>query len=543
MKVKNNNENNNIIVLDFGDYEIQKKKKKKPKKKVNNKKKAVDELKETLEQFDAVLNEAKEKNIEIPKELGELPVNIEDINTIRELNELNADLQQRIINIRELIESGGEPQIPSVQTIDPRMFGESGFLQGIQPQPIVVQRQQQGLVEPTTSTTTTQTEPAKPPQPVKDTDLEKVRQQLKEQEKAIIDRLPPDKREEALKKLKEQASKKPVDTSKEDRERMAREDLVKPSLEAGFQIIKPDDKRDVKILGESFEAPIGLYDEWETAKGFIEQSSNLGKEDESLPNVVNISVKDFEDFKKEQKAKLDSYTIYVKNLNPTQLKSIQGEMEVPTRISKEILNVYKTDPKKVLEQFYTSKFGRNIKLNVGESGLPKPKPKPPRQPKGVVGARVPSTPQSLEAEKILEEMLQEIQSLAPDIDVVSKNFTQFRKKQMKIVLEKIKEAADKNNEEVDFLTGRNNRVIPIEMVIGNYSRNPSKLYRGPLLGKIITQYKRVVGTGSYRFQKKKEEAEEVEEQKVSMTDPNMPNPSAGTGASVGRVEFLSDVNL
>lgn len=537
MKVKNNNENNNIIVLDFGDYEIQKKKKKKPKKKVNNKKKAVDELKETLQQFDAVLNEAKEKNIEIPKELGELPVNIEDINTIRELNELNADLQQRIINIRELIESGGEPQ--KIQTIDPREFGESGFLQGITPQPIVVQRQQQGIIEPTKTTTTTQTD--KPVEKGKDTDLEKVRQQLKEQEKAIIDKLPPDKREEALKKLKEQASKKPVDTSKEDAEKMGKEDLVKPSLSAGFQIIKPDDKRDVKILGESFEAPIGLYDEWETAKGFIEQSSNLGKEDESLPNVVNISVKDFEDFKKEQKAKLDSYTIYVKNLNPTQLKSIQGEMEVPTRISKEILNVYKTDPKKVLEQFYTSKFGRNIKLNVGEKGLPKPRP--PRQPKGFSGARVPSTPQSVEAEKILEEMLQEIQSLAPDIDVVSKNFTQFRKKQMKTVLEKIKEAADKNDEEVEFLTGRNNRVIPIETVIGNYSRNPSKLYRGPLLGKIITQYKRVVGTGSYRFQKKRTEAEEQKEQKVSMTDPNMPNPSAGTGASVGRVEFLSDVNL
>jgi len=114
---------------------------------------------------------------------------------------------------------------------------------------------------------------------------------------------------------------------------------------------------------------------------------------------------------------------------------------------------------------------------------------------------------------------------------------------MKIVLEKIKEAADKNNEEVDFLTGRNNRVIPIETVIGNYSRNKSKLYRGPLLGKIITQYKRVVGTGSYRFQKKRTEAEEQEEQKVSITDPNIPNPSIGTGAPIGPVEFLSDVNL
>ena len=165
----------------------QPKKKKKPKKKrVDNKKKAVDELKETLKQFDAVLNEAKEKNIEIPKELGELPVNIEDINTIRELNELNADLQQRIINIRELIESGAEPQ--KIQTIDPREFGESGFLQGVTPQPIVVQRQQEGLVEPSpVAPSPVMPSPVAPspvaPSPVKDTDLEKVRQQLKEQVK------------------------------------------------------------------------------------------------------------------------------------------------------------------------------------------------------------------------------------------------------------------------------------------------------------------------------------------------------------------------
>ena len=546
MKVKNTNKNNNIIVLDFGDYEIAKKKKKKPKKKrVDNKKKAVDELKETLKQFDAVLNEAKEKNIEIPKELGELPVNIEDINTIRELNELNDDLQQRIINITELIESGGEPLLPAVQTIDPRMFGESGFLQGIQAQPLVVQRQQQGLIEPSTSTTETQTEPTKPPQPVKDTDLEKVRQQLKEQEKAIIDKLPPDKREEALRKLKEQASKKPVDTSKEDGEKMGREDLVKPSLKSGFQIIKPEDKRDIQILGESFEAPIGLYDEWETVKGFLERSTDLGVEDPELPNVVNISVNDFNDFSKEQKAKLRSYSDFVKGLNETQRKSIDGEMEVPSKINQEILNVLQKSPKKILEEFYTGKFKRNIKLNV--TGLPAPKPgSPPRQERGFRGQRVPESRQSVEAIKILEEMQGELEDLAPSDDSVPVRFRKFRKGQMKIILEKIKEASDKNNEEVALLKDRT-----LDQVILDYEKTKSKQYRIPFLKAVIKQYKKIIGSGSYNFKIKKEvvsspeSSPEVVAKKVSISPPGS-SPTVGTGAEplpIGRVEFLSDVNV
>jgi septal ring factor EnvC (AmiA/AmiB activator) len=101
-KNNNVNKNSNIVYLDFSDYDIKKKtKKKKVKKKVNNKKKSVDKLKETLSQFDTLLNEAKENNIEIPKELGELPVNIEDVNSIKELNELkryNRKTRTRIWN-------------------------------------------------------------------------------------------------------------------------------------------------------------------------------------------------------------------------------------------------------------------------------------------------------------------------------------------------------------------------------------------------------------------------------------------------------------
>jgi len=106
-KNNNVNKNSNIVYLDFSDYDIKKKtKKKKVKKKVNNKKKSVDKLKETLSQFDTLLNEAKENNIEIPKELGELPVNIEDVNSIKELNELNEEIMNRNLQIKGLLEQG-----------------------------------------------------------------------------------------------------------------------------------------------------------------------------------------------------------------------------------------------------------------------------------------------------------------------------------------------------------------------------------------------------------------------------------------------------
>ena len=72
---------------------------------------------------------------------------------------LTADLNQRIINIRELIENK-EPVIPEVQRIDPLEFGANGFVQGQAPQPIILQRQQEGLRTPQTISQSTSTEPS-----------------------------------------------------------------------------------------------------------------------------------------------------------------------------------------------------------------------------------------------------------------------------------------------------------------------------------------------------------------------------------------------
>ena len=523
MKIKNKNTNNNIILLDFGEYDISKKKKKKPKKKrVDKKKIAVEELKTTLQQFDELLDQAKNNNVKIPEELGELPVNIEDINTIKELNELTADLNQRIINIRELIENK-EPVIPEVQRIDPMQFGANGFLQGQAIQPIILQRQQEGLRTPqrisqSTETESTSTEPSAPSAPSApaapadsqkpvDNNLEKIKEQLQKQEEEIIARLPEDQQEDAKKKLDEikkqkiEEIKKKSQTpqtpeqEKESAKKMENEDLVKPTLKDGFQIIKPEDINDSKILGKSFEAPIGLYDRWETVKGFIERNQKTGKEDEELPNKVNIDIADFEAFKVDQKQNLNAYKDFVKKLNQEQKKSIDGQMDIPTLINKEILNVLQTNPKKVLEQIYTGKFKRNIKLNI--TGIPEkvdadPIPEKPVGSKPQKGKQVQETPGTLEAIKILKDMKEKLKARTSKDRAAT--FNKFQKKEMLIILDKLEEASKLNNSYDEAL----NNKTPI-IIMSEYGGDTRKEYRLSLIKRIISQYSKVTGNGTYTF--------------------------------------------
>ena len=101
------NINTNINQIIFPkDMELRKIKKKKKKKGPSKKKIALDNLKQVLQSFDAVINEAKEKKISIPAELGQLPSNVNEVDSIKEIEELTADLSNRIIQIQALLEKG-----------------------------------------------------------------------------------------------------------------------------------------------------------------------------------------------------------------------------------------------------------------------------------------------------------------------------------------------------------------------------------------------------------------------------------------------------
>lgn len=257
IKNKNHNENNNVIILDFGDYDIQKKKNKKVKKKkrINNKKIAVDKVKETLLQFDNVLKDAKTQNINVPKELSDLPVNIEDINTIEELNILNADLLNRIQAIRELLQKGALPIMPTLTGL-PDIFRPSFETPQQIPQ-FPTFPKPQGLPPII---------PARLPDPP-DSNLDKVRKQLQQEQLLIINKLAEPQRSEALAEYKKRFGI-PADRP------------LPPTP------TKPSDSPDVKIpdklletrkgfkIGKDtipeFTAPKGWFEIWDRYRQYLE---------------------------------------------------------------------------------------------------------------------------------------------------------------------------------------------------------------------------------------------------------------------------------
>ena len=257
IKNKNHNENNNVIILDFGDYDIQKKKKKKVKKKkrINNKKIAVDKVKETLLQFDNVLKDAKTQNINVPKELSDLPVNIEDINTIEELNILNADLLNRIQAIRELLQKGALPIMPTLTGL-PDIFRPSFETPQQIPQ-FPTFPKPQGLPPII---------PARLPDPP-DSNLDKVRKQLQQEQLLIINKLAEPQRSEALAEYKKRFG--------------IPADRPLPATPT-----KPSDSPDVKIpdklletrkgfkIGKDtipeFTAPKGWFEIWDRYRQYLE---------------------------------------------------------------------------------------------------------------------------------------------------------------------------------------------------------------------------------------------------------------------------------
>lgn len=104
---KNNNVNQNAIQIIFpSDMELRKIKKKKRKSPSSSKKKElIAELKELLQTYDNEIAVAKEKKVTLPADLGELPKNINQIKSIKQLELLIDEIKSKILKIQELIKN------------------------------------------------------------------------------------------------------------------------------------------------------------------------------------------------------------------------------------------------------------------------------------------------------------------------------------------------------------------------------------------------------------------------------------------------------
>ena len=145
---KNNNVNQNAIQIIFPeDMELRKVKKKKKKKSPNEskKKELIDELKELLEDYDQEIETAKEKNINLPAELGELPKDIKQLKSIKQLELVSDEIKNKILKIQQFIKGD------SVANRSNQLFGVApriGMGTGVFPQQTPIPQIQQPQIIP-----------------------------------------------------------------------------------------------------------------------------------------------------------------------------------------------------------------------------------------------------------------------------------------------------------------------------------------------------------------------------------------------------------
>ena len=194
------NQNVNTIIFP-PDMELRKVKKPKRKKTgaSSKKKQAIADLRQALQDFDAIINEAKNKKVSIPANLGSLPQDIKDVDSVKEIVELTNDIRQRIQQIRALIEQASKPQADMFRAFIPTQGQAPRFAPT--PTPVVPQP------------TPIQPQPTPIPKPTPEED--KTAQSLDELRKEILDKLSPEEREKAEEKLKEEGFDVPDEPSPE----------------------------------------------------------------------------------------------------------------------------------------------------------------------------------------------------------------------------------------------------------------------------------------------------------------------------------------
>lgn len=198
MSSKITNQNVNTIIFP-PDMELRKVKKPKKKKTgaSSKKKQAIADLRQVLQEFDAIITEAKGKKVSIPANLGSLPQDIKDVDSVKEIVELTNDIRQRIQQIRALIDQASKP----VQTDTFRAFIPT---QGQAPR-----------FAPTPTPITPQPTPITPqPQPTPEDD--KTAQTLDELRKEILEKLSPEEREKAEEELRKEGFDVPDEPDEPD---------------------------------------------------------------------------------------------------------------------------------------------------------------------------------------------------------------------------------------------------------------------------------------------------------------------------------------
>lgn len=439
-KITNTNTNIQQIIFPEG-YELRKIKKKKKKGIGNRRKKALDELKSVLAEYDSILNEAEEKKIEIPKELGELPVNVNEINTIKEIESLTADLRERITAINQLMSTKTRQQ-RAVSLFD--MPQRSGSYP-IQPTPILpptiipaspqIPIQPQIPIRPTPSPSPVQPQPK---EPKSDTE-----EQLEKIQKEIMGKLTPEQRTEAEKKMEELKQKAKIEKQdKEARDKMKKEDNVPTSQKYKIDNFKfrsqTPTESDQKILGEKFIEPmigatrgdpdsgIGLYNKFRDVRNWMSKLKNKLKQDPENADQYLLEAGDARQAETQKRQLMTEYNYFMGQLNNEQADSIE-EISALNRMNKSIEQILSQPVQLTAQEEIEAEKGRKIQVFILDPAKPAEPATPEKKKPVPVSPPTPSTDssdESVDAGEIAERQIITIQPM-PRSDAELKNFTEL----------------------------------------------------------------------------------------------------------------------
>ena len=349
------NINTNINQIIFPkDMELRKIKKKKKKKGPSKKKIALDNLKSVLQNFDAVINESKQKNISIPAELGQLPSNVNEVDSIKEIEELTADLSNRIIQIQALLEKGSAltqsknlfgfdlPQPAGIFPVTPQPFLPPTIIPVPAPQPPA----RQPPVLPSGGETPVIPSGVSPAMGGEDTEknLETIR-------KEILDKLTPEQREKAE-----------ADLAKEKAEAGAGGDKIPEPVSNDLNL---ETNTGVKYGNATFNmtAPVGFYNLFRRYRQFIENLQfNTIKIKEGY---FNIPQNKYTGLDNQKNNILKSFNTFNTGLNPNQVQYIDNNPTL-SEIEKLLDNSLTMDLEDILKQELQKQKVNIIEISGGK---------------------------------------------------------------------------------------------------------------------------------------------------------------------------------
>jgi len=357
----------NIILSDKHEIRL----KKKPKKKSSNKKKeALEKVKEALKNYDMSVAEAKSKNITLPAELGVLPVKIEDVNSVKELQELAIKLESMTNQINALI-SQGQSQSRTVGLFQENMIGmRQGIIPSIQPRIINDNRipQEKPIVINPIKPIIPSQKPIDPSQ-IPDDSAEKT---LDEIRKEILDKLSPEDRQKAEQELEDEKPVSPQEPDIPDEPTTPQSSPQIPDLKPAQKINPADLETNLNVKFGSTNipklvSPIGFYDIFTNYRRYVKDLSFRTKK--IVEGQYRLSKDDERILKDEKNRIMNSYDNWLKSLNRLQLQYIDNDPQL-LEVNNEMLKELTIDVEQLAQQLLRAEGVKITSFEVGDTATP-----------------------------------------------------------------------------------------------------------------------------------------------------------------------------